>query len=96
MLAEQNRLLYGGKWWLHPEYRFNQAAFVPALMRPEELTDACHAARTRYNRIPSLIRRFSDVKTNLRSVSRALSFWKYTMLFRKEVYKKHGMRFGLK
>lgn len=96
MLAEQNRLLYGGKWWLHPEYRFNQAAFIPALMSHEELTDACHAARTRYNRIPSLIRRFSDVKTNLRSASRALSFWKYTLLFRKEVYKKHGMRFGLK
>ena len=96
MLAGQNRLLYDGKWWLHPEYRFNQAAFLPERMSADELTAACHAARARYNRIPSLIQRFSDVKTSLRSASRALSFWKYALLYRKEVYKKHGMRFGLK
>lgn len=96
MLDEQNRLLYGGKWWLHPEYRFNQAAFVPTLMSPDELTAACHAARTRFNSFSSLVQRFSDWKTNLRSLSRALSFWRYTLLFRKELYKKHGMRFGLK
>jgi radical SAM superfamily enzyme YgiQ (UPF0313 family) len=95
-LAEQSRLLYGGKWWLHPEYRFNNAAYVPATMTPDELTDACHAARTRFNSFPSLVQRFSDMKTNLRSLSRALSFWRYTLLFRKELYKKHGMRFGLK
>lgn len=96
MLAEQNRLLFDEKWWLHPEYRFNQAAFSPALMTPDELTNACHSARTRYNSIPSLMTRFSDWGTNLRSISRALSFWRYTLLFRKELYKKHGMRFGLK
>lgn len=96
LLAEQKRLLFDGKWWLHPEYRFNQSAFLPALMSPDELTDACHAARTRYNSVASLVQRFSDWKTNLRSVTRALSFWRYTLLFRKEVYKKHGMRFGLR
>jgi radical SAM superfamily enzyme YgiQ (UPF0313 family) len=96
MLEDKNRLLFGGKWWLHPEYRFNQAAFVPALISSDELTDACQAARKRFNNISSLIRRFSDWKTNLQSTSRALSFWRYALLFRKEVYKKHGMRFGLK
>ena len=95
-LDEQGRLLYGKKWWLHPEYRFNQAAFEPALMTADELTDVCHAARKRFNSLPSLFQRFSDVKTNLRSLSRAITFWRYTLLFRKEVYKKHGMRFGLK
>ena len=25
-LEAESRLLYGGKWWLHPEYRFNDAA----------------------------------------------------------------------
>jgi radical SAM superfamily enzyme YgiQ (UPF0313 family) len=95
-LAEQNRLLYDGKWWLHPEYRFNRAAYVPALMSPGELTDACHAARARFNSPASLLQRFSDWKTNLRSLSRALTFWRYTLLYRKEVYKKHGMRFGLR
>jgi len=96
MLAQQNRLLYDGKWWLHPEYRFNQAAFIPSLMSPEELTAACHAARTRFNKVASLVQRFSDRKTNFRTLTRAISFWKYSLLFRKEVYKKHGMRFGLR
>jgi radical SAM superfamily enzyme YgiQ (UPF0313 family) len=95
-LAEENRLLYDGKWWLHPEYRFNHAAFLPARMSPDELTAACHAARTRYNSFGCLARRFSDWKTHLRSAARALSYWRYSLLFRKEVFKKHGMRFGLR
>lgn len=95
-LEEENRLLYGGKWWLHPEYRFNNAAFRPVRMSPEELTAACHDARTHYNSLGSLVQRFSDLKTNLRSAARALSYWRYSLLFRKEVYKKHGMKFGLR
>ncbi len=95
-LAEQTRLLFDGKWWLHPEYRFNQSAFIPELMSADELTNACHSARTRYNSVASMVQRFSDWKTNLRSVTRAVSFWRYSLLFRKEVYKKHGMRFGLR
>jgi radical SAM superfamily enzyme YgiQ (UPF0313 family) len=95
-LEQEGRLLYDGKWWLHPEYRFNQAAFVPGRMTAEELTDACHEARSKYNSIPSLIYRFSDMKTNLRTLWSVAAYWKYTMLFRSEVYKKHGMRFGLR
>lgn len=95
-LQEEGRLLYDGRWWLHPEYRFNQAAFVPRNMSPDRLTEACHIARQRFNSIPSLLYRFSDLKTNLRSLWRAAAYWRYTTLFRKEVYKKHNMRFGLK
>jgi len=95
-LAEEERLLYDGQWWLHPEYRFNHAAFVPRNMSPDELTRACHEARTEFNSIPSLLYRFSDVKTNLRSLWRAATYLRYATLFRKEVHKKHSMRFGLK
>ena len=95
-LEREGRLLYDGKWWLHPQYRFNNAAFVPRLMSPEELTQACHAARVRYNTLPALVARFADVKTHLRSLARAGAYWYYTLIFRKEVYKKHGMRFGLR
>lgn len=95
-LQKENRLLYDGKWWLHPEYRFNQAAFKPHNMTPDELTDACHVARQKFNRLDSLLYRFSDVKTNLKTVWRAASYWRYATLFRREVYKKHMMRFGLK
>ena len=95
-LAEEERLLYDGRWWLHPEYRFNHAAFVPKNMSPDELTRACHEARTGFNSIPSLLYRFSDVKTNMKSLWRAANYLRYATLFRKEVHKKHSMRFGLK
>jgi radical SAM superfamily enzyme YgiQ (UPF0313 family) len=95
-LEDEGRHLWGGKWWLHPQYRFNSAAFVPKNMTPDELTEACHRIRKKFNNPLSLLYRFSDVKTNLRSVWRAGAYWKYATLFRKELYKKHGMRFGLK
>jgi radical SAM superfamily enzyme YgiQ (UPF0313 family) len=94
-LEGEGRLLWDGKWWLHPDYRFNSAAFVPRLMSPDELTNACHAARTRFNSIPALFHRFADVQTHLRSLSRIFAYWKYTLLFKKEIPKKHQMRFGL-
>jgi radical SAM superfamily enzyme YgiQ (UPF0313 family) len=95
-LEREGRHLYEGKWWLHSQYRFNQAAFVPKLMSPDELTAACHEARQRFNTPLALAYRFSDLKTNLRSAWRAVNYWRYTTLFRREVYKKHLMRFGLK
>jgi radical SAM superfamily enzyme YgiQ (UPF0313 family) len=95
-LEQQGRLLFDGKWWLHPEYRFNQAAYTPVEMSADRLTEACHEARKRFNTIPSLIYRFSDIKTNLKTLWSVAAYWRYTTLFRKEVYKKHGMRFGLK
>ena len=95
-LQKEGRLLYDDKWWLHPEYRFNQAAFTPNNMTPEELTEACHISRKKFNSIPSLMYRFSDIQTNLKTLWRAASYWRYTTLFRKELYKKHKMRFGLK
>jgi len=95
-LKKQNRLLYDGEWWLHPEYRFNHAAFLPKNMSADELTKVCHEARSEFNSIGSILYRFSDLKTNLKTLWRASSFLKYAILFRKEVHKKHSMRFGLK
>jgi radical SAM superfamily enzyme YgiQ (UPF0313 family) len=94
-LAAEGRLLYGGKWWLHPQYRFNYAAFRPKSMSPEELTEACFYARSRFNSVGSIIRRAVDFKTNMRSLYRLGVYLRYNPIFRKEVFKKHGMRFGL-
>jgi radical SAM superfamily enzyme YgiQ (UPF0313 family) len=95
-LKDEGRLLYDGRWWLHPEYRFNDAAYIPKRMTPDELTDACHTARKRYNSISGLLHRFADIKTNMRTLQRMAIYWRYTTIFRSEVYRKHGMRFGLK
>jgi len=48
-LEEENRLLYDGKWWLHPEYRFNHASFKPKSMSADQLTEAVYQVRKIWN-----------------------------------------------
>lgn len=91
-LQSEGRLLFDDKWWLHDDFRFNHAAFNPKLMTAQELTDASFAARKHFNSIGSLLYRFSDIKTNLRTLKRASIFLRYTLLFRKEVFKKQGLK----
>jgi len=94
-LEREGRLLYGGKWWLHPDYRFNHAAFVPKRCTPDELTEACWQARKRFNSLGSLVHRALDFKTNMRNPVRFATYLQFNPVFRKEVFKKHGMRFGI-
>ncbi|MDX2250291.1 MAG: radical SAM protein [Bacteroidia bacterium] len=94
-MKKENRLLFDGKWWLHPDYRFNHAAFHPKLISADELTEACFAARLRFNSIKSIISRAFDLKTNMRSLFRLGIYLTYSSLFRQEAFKKQGMRLGL-
>jgi hypothetical protein len=93
-LRAEGRLLYDGKWWLHPDYRFNYAAFRPKSCSPEELTEACWQARSRFNSFSSLVHRALDFKTNMRNPVRFGTYLQFNPIFRKEVFKKHGMHFG--
>jgi radical SAM superfamily enzyme YgiQ (UPF0313 family) len=95
-LRREGRLLYDGAWWLHPDYRFNYAAFRPSLMSPDELTEAGFHCRADFNSWPSIFRRALDLKTNLRTLYRFAIYATYSRLFRQETFKKHGMKFGLK
>jgi radical SAM superfamily enzyme YgiQ (UPF0313 family) len=94
-LEAQGRLLYGGRWWLDPDYRFDSAAFRPARCSPEELTEACWQARRRFNGLASVLNRAFDLKTHLRSPARFAAYLMCNTVSRREVFKKHGMRFGL-
>lgn len=94
-LESEGRLLYDGKWWLHDEYRFNHAAFVPKNMTADELTDVGMYCRKEFNKASSLIKRVFEPRTNMASLERFVMYWLYTPLFKKEVYKKHGLIFGL-
>jgi radical SAM superfamily enzyme YgiQ (UPF0313 family) len=93
-LQEQGRLLFDGKWWLHPDYRFNHAAFRPNHMTADELTDAAFKARRRFNSFGSIFTRVWDFKTNLRNPYRLGAYIAYNPLFRKEMFKKQGLRLG--
>ncbi len=94
-LEQENRLLYGGTWWLHPQYRFNHAAFVPQHMTPDELTDACWECRRKWNTPSSIFRRLWDFKTHLSSPLRLAAYLRYNPLYAREARKKQGMLFGL-
>lgn len=93
-LRAKGRLLYDGAWWTHPDYRFNHAAFKPAQMTADELTKIAFDLRRRWNSFNSVVRRFFEPKTNMRSLYRAGIYWAYNSLFRREVFKKQGMRLG--
>ncbi len=94
-LEEEGRLLWDGQWWLHPEYRFNHAAFVPKNMTPDELTEACWRCREKWNRPSTIFKRMWDFKTHLSSPYRLGVYLGYNPIYGKEAYKKQGMLFGL-
>lgn len=95
-LKEENRLLYDGKWWLHPEYKFNYAAFIPKNMTPPELTEVAFWCRKNFNSIRSVIYRVFEPKTNMRNPVRFFAYMMYNPVFRREVFEKQGMTFGCK
>ncbi len=95
-LEREGRLLYDGKWWLHEDYRFNYASIVPKNMTADELTEVSFDCRRRFNSFGSIFRRALEPHTNLRTPYRFMTYLIYNPLFRKEVFKKQGMRFGLK
>jgi radical SAM superfamily enzyme YgiQ (UPF0313 family) len=94
-LQAENRLLYDGKWWLHPDYRFNYAAFRPKRMSADELTELGFHCRKEFNSPAAIVHRALEPRTNLRSLTRFAIYVLYSRLFRQETFKKHGMRLGL-
>jgi len=93
-LAAEGRLLWGGKWWVHPEYRFNHAAFVPAGMTAAELTASALDCRMRWNSATAIFRRLWDPATHLHSPTRLGVFLAYNRLFARETRRKQGMYLG--
>lgn len=94
-MKQENRLLYDGKWWLHEDYRFNYASIKPKNMTADELTEVSFECRRRFNSVFSIIKRALEPRTNMRTPYRFLTYLIYNPLFRKEVFKKQGLRFGL-
>jgi radical SAM superfamily enzyme YgiQ (UPF0313 family) len=93
-LRAEGRLLYDGRWWTHPDYRFNRAAFQPKRMSPEELTDVAFDLRRRWSRPACILQRFLDPATNMGSLYRMGIYWAYNPLFRREMFRKQGLRLG--
>lgn len=94
-LKNEGRLLYNGKWWLSNEYRFNYAAYKPNKISAEELTQKCYYMRKKFNSIPVLLKRLI-APHNLLNVRTFSLLWQSVWLFRKETFKKQGMKLGFR
>jgi len=95
-LKAENRLLFEGKWWLHPDYRFNHAAFIPKHMTVDELNEISFYIRKKWNSFGSILRKASGLKTNMNVIRSILSLANYNFLYRRETLKKQGMKLGLR
>ena len=71
---KEDRLLYDGHWWNHPDYRYNNASFIPKLMTPEQLGNATIKANKDFYTYSSIAHRLFDGKTNLRNL---INLWVY-------------------
>lgn len=92
-MLEQGRLLYD-KWWLDDRYHFGDCVFKPARMTSDELTEICFWARRRFNHPVNIIKRAFDFKTNAKDLWSLATYFAYNPLFRRELFKKHGMVLG--
>jgi radical SAM superfamily enzyme YgiQ (UPF0313 family) len=90
---KQNRLLFDGTWWLHPEYQFNQAAFIPQNLTPDELTNLCREMKEKFNSFPVLLRRFF-ANMHWKSIGHAWFFLRMLVLFKTEALKKNFVVLG--
>jgi radical SAM superfamily enzyme YgiQ (UPF0313 family) len=95
-LAREKRLLYGGKWWLHPDFRFGHAAFRPRNMSADELTQGCFDAYKKFYGLDSIIRRAINIKTNLRSLYHAYLYLLCNGISHHDTIKKQGIMLGEK
>jgi hypothetical protein len=93
-MRAEGRLLFDGKWWLHEDYTFGQAAFRPRLMTPERLSELGLEARLRHNTPFQIFRRAMEPRTNAKDLWSLLTYFAYNPLFRDEMLKKHGMLLG--
>jgi radical SAM superfamily enzyme YgiQ (UPF0313 family) len=94
-LKNQNRLLYDGKWWLHPDYRFGKATFVPKNMTPDELESACFNAYRSFLSFNSILKRLFNRKTHMKNFKNMFLFALCNSLLHNETVKKKDIILGM-
>ncbi|MCP4912423.1 MAG: B12-binding domain-containing radical SAM protein [Oligoflexia bacterium] len=94
-MEEEGRLLFDGKWWLHPSYRFNHCSYKPKCMSPDELTELSFTCKEKWNSWKSILYRYFDHKTHMRNLVKTAIYWTYNPIYSKENFSKQDMYFGL-
>lgn len=91
-LQREERLLFDN-WWLDPEYRYNDLPFKPTQLSPQQVTNGCVAARRRFYRWPSILRRGFDT-TNRSDPFMFRNFFPINLMHRSEVSQRNGYPLG--
>jgi radical SAM superfamily enzyme YgiQ (UPF0313 family) len=91
-LEEEGRLLYE-RWWLDPSYRFGRVVFRPARMSPEEIREACLAARRSFYSWASILGRARS-SANFGSPFMAFAYSMANLLHRRELDQRDGHPLG--
>jgi len=89
-LEAEGRLMYE-RWWLDPAYRFGRTNYQPKGMTPDQIRDACLAARRRYYGLGSIASRLPG---NLTSARMGLGFLTANLLHRREISQRDGHALG--
>jgi radical SAM superfamily enzyme YgiQ (UPF0313 family) len=92
-LKKEKRLLFDGKWWLDPNYNFNQAAFIPKNFTPDELTRLSKEMKERFSTLPMIMKRFV-AGLSLKTIGFAWLFFRMLLLFKTEALKKNLLKLG--
>jgi radical SAM superfamily enzyme YgiQ (UPF0313 family) len=92
-LRVEKRLIYD-RWWLHPGYRYGQAAFHPRGMTADQLTEGCFRARRQFNTYNSIFKRALDFRTNCRDPYRLGVHLISNLVSRREILRKQGRQLG--
>ncbi|MGA2380448.1 MAG: radical SAM protein [Spirochaetia bacterium] len=94
-LEAEGRLLFGGRWWTHPSYRFNDAVFTPRHMSPEELTRIGWELRRKYNSSVNMGRRLLRYLGDGGRLVMLGAYISYLRIFRQEIYSKQHLHLGV-
>jgi radical SAM superfamily enzyme YgiQ (UPF0313 family) len=92
-LKNENRLLFD-KWWLDPEFKYGDAAFIPKNMTPDELTERCFSIRKEFNTYSNIFNRAINMKTNSQSLYHLGMYTLANLVNRKELYNKQAVALG--
>jgi len=92
-LQGENRLLRE-HWWLDPDYRYGDVAFLPRHMSPEELSERCAQARREFFKLSSIGQRGLKLLGRTISPLAHFLFWTQNVNLWREVEEKLKIPIG--
>ena len=91
-LKAENRLTFD-KWWLDERYRYNDLAFRPARMAPEEVSRRCVDARRRFYSWRNILGRLPE-KANRNDFFKLRNYLPINLMHRWDVSARNGYPIG--